>query len=59
MRNWTPLAAGGLEVGYVQGAALDAINSLFVYNSEFIENHSGRGGGVYVFAPGNYIKKNL
>ena len=57
VHNWTPLAAGGLEVGYVQGATLDATNSLFVYNSEFIENHAGRGGGVYVFVPGNLCKR--
>ena len=50
VRNWTPLAAGGLEVGHGEDAVLE---SVFVYNSEFIENYSGRGGGVYVFAPGN------
>lgn len=52
VRNWTPLAAGGLNVGYVQGDALDAVNSVFVYNSEFIENYSGGGGGAYILAPG-------
>ena len=52
VRNWTPLAAGGLNVGYVQGAALDAVNSVFVYSSEFIENHSGSGGGAHFLAAG-------
>ena len=52
VRNWTPLASGGLDVGYLNSDALDATNSVFVYNSEFIENHSGSGGGVHFLTAG-------
>jgi len=55
VRNQTPRAAGGLEIGFVQGAALYSVNSIFVYNSEFIENHSERGAGAYVFVPGKAV----
>lgn len=65
VRNQTPRAAGGLEIGFVQGAALYSVNSIFVYNSEFIENHSERGAGAYVFVPGkaanrhNHVVRNI
>ena len=52
IRNQCPGAAGGLEVGFVQGADPYSLNRIMVYNSEFIENHASFGGGVYFFSPG-------
>ena len=52
VRNQTPGAAGGLEIGYVQGAGEGDTNKIFVYDSEFFENHAANGGGVYLFSPG-------
>lgn len=55
MKNKTPGAAGGLEIGFVQGADEDFTNQIYVYDSTFIENKASVGGGVYVFCPGMWV----
>ena len=53
IRNECPGAAGGLEIGFVQGAAdPHSLNRIMVLNSEFIENRAGFGAGTYFFSPG-------
>lgn len=44
-RNWTPRAAGGLFIGFMQYSGR---NRAFVYNSVFSENSGVLGGGVYL-----------
>lgn len=51
-RNECPGAAGGLEIGFVQGADPHSINRIFVEDSEFVENRAGFGAGIYFFSPG-------
>ena len=52
IRNECAGAAGGLEIGFVQGADPNSLNRIFVLNSEFIENQAGLGAGTYFFSPG-------
>ena len=52
IRNECPGAAGGLEIGFVQGAAPDSLNRIFVLHSQFIENRAAFGAGTYFFTPG-------
>lgn len=57
IRNECPGAAGGLEIGFVQGADPVSINQIFVLNSEFVENRAGFGAGTYFFSPGQALSK--
>ena len=43
---------GGLAVGFAFGSNVENVSSLFVYNSEFIENQAGFGGGTGLFPAG-------
>ena len=52
VRNECPGAAGGLEIGFVQGADPYSTNRIFVLDSEFVENRAGFGAGTYFFCPG-------
>ena len=56
VRNRTPGAAGGLEMGFSQGGGANSsalANSVAVYHSEFIENEARYGAGAYFFVGGN------
>ena len=50
VRNSSP-TGGGLVVGY-GSFKLDSVSSLFVYNSEFVENGAEFGAGVYLITAG-------
>ena len=52
IKNECPGAAGGLEIGFVQGADPVSTNQIIVLNSEFIENRASFGAGIYYFSPG-------
>ena len=52
VRNVCRLAGGGLVAGFLQGAALQSLNRIQVYNSEFTENQAMFGGGIYYTSPG-------
>ena len=52
VRNVCRLAGGGLVAGFLQGAALQSLNRILVYNSEFTENQAMFGGGIYYTSPG-------
>ncbi len=56
VRNKTPGAAGGLEIGFVQGADEEFTNQIYVYDSMFMENEAAFGGGVYLFSPGTLFE---
>ena len=52
VRNVCQLAGGGLVVTFLQGAALQSLNRILVYNSEFTENQAMFGGGIYYISLG-------
>ncbi len=54
VRNKTPGAAGGLEIGFVQGADENFANQIYIYDSVFVENEASFGGGAYIFCPGRH-----
>ena len=52
-KNSSP-TGGGLVVGYGPGSAFkfDSVSSLFVFNSEFVENGAEFGAGMYLITAG-------